>query len=83
MEKEEKENNEKNNSIITKEVYDNKINEIKNNLKILLNNLSNYKKISPTLPENLEKFIENFNKKIEEENMLIERYKEEKVLSMK
>ena len=44
MEKEEKENIEKNNSIITKEVYDNKINEIKNNLKILLNNLSNYKK---------------------------------------
>ena len=83
MEKEEKENNEKNNSIITKEVYDNKINEIKNNLKILLNNLSNYKKISPTLPDNLEKFIENFNKKIEEENILIERYKDEKVLSMK
>ncbi len=69
--------------IITKKEYENNINEIKNNIKKLQDNIVNIKKYSPTLQENVSKFITNLNNKIEEENNLIGKYNNEQVLSMK
>ena len=69
--------------IITKKEYENNINEIKNNIKKLQDNIPNIKKYSPTLEENFTQFITNFNNKIEEENILIGKYNNEQVLSMK
>ena len=68
---------------ILKEEYENKISEIKNKMLKLFDNISNMKNISPTLPEKFKNFIEIFNKKIDEEKLLIEKFSDEKVLSMK
>jgi hypothetical protein len=68
---------------ITKEEYINKINEIKNNMKLLNDNSLNLKEFSSTLPENFSKFYGNFIKKLDNENILIEKITDEKVLSMK
>ena len=69
--------------IITKKEYENNLNEIKNDVKKLQDNLPNIKKYSPTLEDNFSKFITNLNNKIEEENILIGKYNNEQVLSMK
>ena len=69
--------------IITKKEYENNLNEIKNNIKKLQDNLPNIQKYSPTLEDNFAEFITNLNNKIEEENILIRKYNNEKVLSMK
>ena len=66
-----------------KEEYENKISEVKNKMLKLLDNVSNMKNISPTLPEKFKTFLEAFNKKIDEEKLLIEKFSDEKVLSMK
>ena len=68
---------------ITKEEYINKINEIKNNMKLLNDNSLNLKEFSSTLPQNFSKFYSNFIKKLDNENILIEKITDEKVLSMK
>ena len=66
-----------------KEEYENKISEVKNKMLKLLDNVSNMKNISPTLPEKFKTFLEAFNKKIDDEKLLIEKFSDEKVLSMK
>ena len=69
--------------IITKKEYENNLNEIKNDVKKLQDNLPNIQKYSPTLEHNFSEFITNLNNKIEEENILIGKYNNEQVLSMK
>ena len=80
---EDKINEVKKDSKILKEEYDNKITEIKNKMLKLLDNITNMKNISPTLPQKFKNFIEAFINKIDEEKLLIEKFSEEKVLSMK
>ena len=80
---EDKINEVKKDSKILKEEYDNKITEIKNKMLKLLDNITNMKNISPTLPQKFKNSIEAFINKIDEEKLLIEKFSEEKVLSMK